>query len=75
MDKSIAEIAGELTEAQRKALCPNDAGWCPEHRGKGFAKTKTTAHRLAALGLFESASNLSPLTETGLAVRKHLNGE
>ena len=64
----IAEIAGKLTEAQRDDLL-----------GSGRSLSATEAGEYVRMGLmrisFEHGGCGACLTETGLAVRKHLNGE
>ena len=75
MDKSIAEIAGKLTEAQREVILkPVWRGWkiftyWPDHHHRAM-------QQLQIQGVFDTAAHWNARwNETGLAVRKHLNGE
>ncbi|ASP29682.1 hypothetical protein CHH26_05125 [Qipengyuania flava] len=65
MDK-IAEIADGLTDLEREWI----TGW----QGVAGAAFNVIAGDLRAKGLLVSAMDWN-LNETGLAVRKHLNGE
>lgn len=71
MDKSIAEIASTLAPAARAAI--KHGHGCTPLRARGLC-------RIGLVSSFETVPGVTTvegitLTETGLAVRKHLNGE
>tara|TARA_Y100001934_G_C12370493_1_gene786010 strand:- start:2576 stop:2803 length:228 start_codon:yes stop_codon:yes gene_type:complete len=75
MDKSIAEIAGKLTEAERIAV----RSLSRKHR-RPYANEVGVRDSLLKLGLISTCSpayefTTYALTETGLALRNYLNGE
>ena len=75
MDKSIAEIAGKLTEAQREAIS-NARDMLSGHGGYPFLTVDVVQGQSWPEGVCQFLTLKSDrLTETGLAVRKYLNGE
>lgn len=85
MDKSIAEIAGKLTEADRACMIDLGATDKPWSMGNPDWRDYESRHRFYDLKLVEprfpdakpgdSGRQLWVFNETGLAIRKHLNGE